>query len=103
MILISTIIPTLLWADLRNEYIWLVTAILVTFGIIGYLDDIRKLRGVNNKGVPGRTKLLLEIGCALVVSVLIYQRALSRPSSPYPFSSMPLPTWGSSISRSASS
>ena len=53
VILISTIIPTLLWSDLRNEYIWLVTTILVTFGIIGYLDDIRKLRGVTTREGPG--------------------------------------------------
>ena len=94
VILISTIIPTLLWADLRNEYIWLVTAILVTFGIIGYLDDIRKLRGVNGKGVPGRTKLLLEIGCALVVSVLIYSKGTFATELAIPFFKHATPNLG---------
>ncbi len=72
VILVATIIPTLLWSDLTNEYIWLVTATLVMFGIIGYFDDIRKLKGLNGKGVPGRTKLLLEIMCAAAVGLLIY-------------------------------
>ncbi len=75
VILVATIIPTLLWSDLRNEYVWLVTATLVMFGLIGFMDDIRKLRGQNGKGVPGRTKLLLEIVCALAVSLLIYFKA----------------------------
>ena len=74
VILIATIIPTLLWADCRNEYMWLVTGILVTFGLIGYFNDIRKLRGLHGKGMPGRTKLILEIGCALTVSVLVYAK-----------------------------
>lgn len=85
VILIATIIPTLLWADLREEYIWIVTGVLITFGIIGYLDDIRKLRGLNGKGVPGRTKLLLEIGCAFVVSVLIYAKGTFATQLAIPF------------------
>jgi phospho-N-acetylmuramoyl-pentapeptide-transferase len=51
VILVATIIPTLLWADLRNEYIWMVTAALVMFGIIGYFDDIQKLKGLNGKEI----------------------------------------------------
>ncbi len=72
VILVATIIPTLLWADLKNEYIWMVTATLIMFGIIGYFDDIRKLKGLNGKGVPGRTKLFLEIACAAAIGLLIY-------------------------------
>jgi phospho-N-acetylmuramoyl-pentapeptide-transferase len=72
VILIATIIPTFLWADLRNENIWIVIGTLVVFGLIGYMDDIRKLKGSNRKGVSGRTKILLEIGCALAIGLLIY-------------------------------
>jgi phospho-N-acetylmuramoyl-pentapeptide-transferase len=85
VILIATIIPTLLWSDLRDEYIWLVTGVLVTFGIIGYLDDIRKLKRIGGKGVPGRTKLLLEIACASVVSILIYSRGTFATQLAIPF------------------
>jgi phospho-N-acetylmuramoyl-pentapeptide-transferase len=73
VILIATIIPTLLWADLKNLYIWLVIGTLVVFGFIGYMDDIRKLRGSNrNKGLSGKTKLAMEIGCALIVGLIVY-------------------------------
>ncbi|HQH43788.1 MAG TPA: hypothetical protein PLJ17_08400, partial [Syntrophorhabdaceae bacterium] len=43
VILISTIIPTLLWSDLRNYYIWLVTFTLLSFGGVGFADDLKKL------------------------------------------------------------
>src|SRR5208283_1284101 len=39
VILIATILPTLFWADLRNEYIWFAVATLVAFGAIGFVDD----------------------------------------------------------------
>ncbi len=85
VILLATIIPTLLWADLRNQYVWLVTGVFVAFGLIGYLDDIRKLKGLNGKGMPGRTKLLLEIACALAVSVLIYGKGTFATQLSIPF------------------
>jgi phospho-N-acetylmuramoyl-pentapeptide-transferase len=75
VILVATIIPTLLWSDLTNEYVWLVTATLVLFGAIGFMDDFRKLRGQNGKGVTGRTKLGLQVICALAVGGLIYTKA----------------------------
>ncbi len=85
IILVATIIPTLLWADLRNQYIWLVIATLIMFGFIGYADDIRKLKGTNGKGVSGRTKLLLQIACALVIGVFIYSKGsfLTQLSIPF--------------------
>jgi phospho-N-acetylmuramoyl-pentapeptide-transferase len=85
VILIATIIPTLLWADLRSGYIWFATATLVMFGAIGFVDDFRKLRGQNNKGVSGKTKLLLQVASALVVSLLIYFKGsfLTQLSIPF--------------------
>jgi len=85
VILVATIIPTLLWADLRNEYVWLVTGVFVVFGIIGYLDDVRKLKGLNGKGMPGRTKLLLEIAGALAVSGFIYGKGTFVTQLSIPF------------------
>ena len=72
VILVSTIIPTLLWADLRNYYIWIVTFTLLSFGGIGFMDDIKKLRSANGKGIPGRTKLYLQIFFAFLISILLY-------------------------------
>ena len=85
VILIATIIPTLLWADLRNEYIWFAMATLVVFGAIGFVDDFRKLKGRENKGVSGKTKLLLQCASGLAVSLLIYFKGsfLTQLSIPF--------------------
>jgi phospho-N-acetylmuramoyl-pentapeptide-transferase len=78
VILISTIIPTLLWADLTNYYIWVVTFALLSFGAIGFIDDITKLRGKGknggngNKGISARTKFILQILSAVTISALLY-------------------------------
>lgn len=74
-ILISTIIPTLLWADLKNTYIWVVTFALLSFGAIGFVDDLTKLhRKQNGKGMAGRSKLVLQIIFGLMIAVFLYLR-----------------------------
>ena len=85
VILIAAIIPTLLWADLRNGYIWFAMATLVMFGAIGFMDDFSKLRGQKNKGVSGKTKLLLQVASGLAVSLLIYFKGsfLTQLSIPF--------------------
>lgn len=74
VILVSTIIPTLLWADLWNTYIWLVTFALLSFGAIGFMDDVRKLKHQAGKGISGRTKLSLQILFAFMISIYLYGR-----------------------------
>ncbi|MGA3173747.1 MAG: phospho-N-acetylmuramoyl-pentapeptide-transferase [Syntrophorhabdales bacterium] len=85
VILIATIIPSLLWADLRNEYIWIATLTLLMFGAIGFIDDFRKLRGQKGKGVSGRTKFLLQCASALAVSLLIYNKGAFLTQLSIPF------------------
>ncbi len=78
VILIATIIPTLLWSDLTNYYTWVVIFALISFGTIGFIDDITKLRGSSsnggggNKGITARAKLMLQICSALTIGALIY-------------------------------
>ena len=72
LILFSLIIPTLLWCDLSNRFVWVVLAITSAYGLIGFLDDYRKLR-VSKKGLPGRTKLILQgIVTVAVVAYIFY-------------------------------
>jgi len=85
VILIAAIIPTLLWADLRNGYIWFAMATLVMFGAIGFVDDFRKLKGQKNKGVSGKTKLLLQVASGLAVSLLIYFKGAFLTQLSIPF------------------
>jgi phospho-N-acetylmuramoyl-pentapeptide-transferase len=60
LILISVLIPTVLWADPRNVFVWATTTVTVGYGVIGYLDDYLKIKAKNSKGVPGRYKLLAQ-------------------------------------------
>lgn len=76
LIVTSIIVPTLLWADLRNPYV--ATAVLSTlcFAAIGFSDDFLKVVRRRNLGLRGRTKLILQTLTAVgVAAVLILLRA----------------------------
>ena len=61
LILIAITISTLLWADLKNGYVWAVLLVTGGFGMVGFVDDYLKLTQRNTKGLPGRAKLIAQI------------------------------------------
>ncbi len=61
LILLSVLVPTILWCDVSNVFVWGTTAVTVGYGVIGYLDDYLKIKAKNSKGVPGRYKLLGQV------------------------------------------
>jgi phospho-N-acetylmuramoyl-pentapeptide-transferase len=63
LILLSLLLPTVLWADLRNPFVLATTAVTAGYGVIGYLDDYLKIKKKTSGGLPGRYKL---IGQALI-------------------------------------
>jgi len=71
LILLALAISTLLWADLRNGYVWVVLWVTVGFGAIGFGDDFLKLTKRDSKGLPGRLKLAAQVGIALVAGLAI--------------------------------
>jgi len=71
LILLALTVSTLLWADLANPYVWILLAVTVSFGLIGFFDDYRKLTRRSHHGLPGRLKLLIEIGVAAVACVAL--------------------------------
>jgi phospho-N-acetylmuramoyl-pentapeptide-transferase len=76
LIIISIVIPTLLWADLRNSYIWIAIFTLVAYGIVGFLDDYAKVAKRQNLGISGRRKMAYQIGLAFLVAlVLMFMRS----------------------------
>ncbi len=71
IILFGLAIGTLLWADLRNDYVWAVLMVTVSFGVIGVIDDYLKLVSRSPHGLPTKVKLLAEIIIAAGVAFWI--------------------------------
>ena len=65
LILVAILVATLLWADLKNIYIWVVLLITAGFGAVGWVDDYRKVVHRNPKGLSARTKLFWQSLIAL--------------------------------------
>ncbi len=75
MILVSVIASTLLWADLSNIYTWVVLFVTISFGLIGFLDDFRKLTKRSHHGVPGKVRLAFQIIVGAAATYIITQNA----------------------------
>jgi len=68
MVLLAITVSTLLWSDLKNPYVWAVFAVTLGYGAIGFADDYLKVSKRNTKGLPGKTKLVLEFALAGIVA-----------------------------------
>ncbi|AAS96979.1 phospho-N-acetylmuramoyl-pentapeptide-transferase [Nitratidesulfovibrio vulgaris] len=75
----------LLWADLRNPYIWLTLLVFTGFGFIGFLDDYTKLRRRNNKGLTASAKFLWQVGVAVAAMYLLVQLPAYSTKLAFPF------------------
>jgi phospho-N-acetylmuramoyl-pentapeptide-transferase len=79
LILVSVIVTTLLWADLTNHYVWVALATLTGFGVIGWVDDWRKVVEKNSRGLPSRWKYFWQSLIGIAVAVYLWNSA-SLPS-----------------------
>lgn len=80
MILISLCVSTLLWADWKNTFVWVVLGITIVFSLIGFSDDYLKVSKKNSSGMRGKLKLLLEFSCAFI-AVWIITKATVEPTA----------------------
>ncbi len=71
LILLALITGTLLWADLSNQFVWIVLLVTVGFGTIGFADDYLKVTQRHHRGLPGSLKLLAQFAIALAATVWI--------------------------------
>ncbi|MGC1300473.1 MAG: phospho-N-acetylmuramoyl-pentapeptide-transferase [Alloacidobacterium sp.] len=87
LICIAILLPTLLWADLSNPFVWLVMGSTLAFGAIGFADDYIKVVKRRNLGLTARAKLGYQILASLAISITliamqmqgIYSTKLSVP------------------------
>ena len=75
LILVSIVITTLLWADLSNRYIWVVLLTTIGFGVIGWVDDYRKVVHRNSKGLSARAKFFWQSVIAFAVAYYLVSTA----------------------------
>jgi phospho-N-acetylmuramoyl-pentapeptide-transferase len=81
LIVAAIMIPTILWADLRNPYVLLALGATLAFGTIGFVDDYNKVVRKRNLGLTARRKFLLQVltcvGVAVVLAILQAEGAYS--------------------------
>ncbi len=71
LIIISILVPTLLWANLRNVYVWIALFGLLSFGLIGFWDDYTKIRRRQNQGLSIKQKFSLQVLVALTIGLIL--------------------------------
>ncbi len=72
MILGSVVLSTLLWADLRNRYVWLSLLIMLWLGFVGFIDDYLKLNKKNSKGLTALNKFLGQTAVGIGIGIFLY-------------------------------
>ena len=73
LIVAGIVVPTLLWASLKNRYVLIAVAVTIILGSLGFLDDYLHVVRKTPKGLLGRYKLLIQIAVGLVVGLILYQ------------------------------
>ena len=71
LICVAIIIPTILWADILNPYIWIVLFVTAAYGAIGFIDDYRKLAKKRNLGLTSKEKFAAQFIVAALVALAI--------------------------------
>jgi len=72
LILLAITAGTLLWADLRSHYVWVVLGVTLAYGLIGFVDDWRKLTRRDPRGLSARAKFIGQTLVALVAAASLH-------------------------------
>jgi phospho-N-acetylmuramoyl-pentapeptide-transferase len=78
LILLSVLVPTMLWADVHNDFVVATAAVTAGYGVIGYIDDRLKITKKNTKGLAGRYKL---IGQTLIATLALLYVFADHPQT----------------------
>ena len=75
LILVAILVSTLLWSDLTSRFVWIVMFVTAGFGIVGWVDDYKKLALGNSKGLSARHKYLWQSVIALTAAYILFTTA----------------------------
>ncbi|MES9855842.1 MAG: phospho-N-acetylmuramoyl-pentapeptide-transferase [Sedimenticola sp.] len=75
LLLVGIAVSTLFWSDLGNRYVWVVLMVTLLFGVIGFIDDYKKLVLQNSKGLAAKHKYLWQSIVGLGAAYLLYTTA----------------------------
>ncbi|NNF15844.1 MAG: phospho-N-acetylmuramoyl-pentapeptide-transferase [Gammaproteobacteria bacterium] len=75
LILVSVTVSTILWSDLGNRFVWVVLFVTLAFGLIGFVDDYKKLVLKNSRGISARAKLVSQTAAAAIAAGWLYSQA----------------------------
>ncbi len=88
LILFSVVLPVLLWNDLSNGFVWLTLFVLIGFGIIGFVDDYKKVILKDKKGIKPSHKFFVQIAIGLAAGYALFSGMVNdqfRPVVMFPF------------------
>jgi phospho-N-acetylmuramoyl-pentapeptide-transferase len=72
MILASLGVSVLLWSELDNRFVWILLGLTAGYGVLGFIDDYKKVTQGHSGGVSVRTKLIWQVVLAFIVAIAIY-------------------------------
>jgi phospho-N-acetylmuramoyl-pentapeptide-transferase len=81
LILTAIAVSTVLWADLENHFVWIVLFVTLSFGVIGYVDDYKKLVLQNPAGISVKQKLFWQSAAAITAAIALYVTATDEVST----------------------
>jgi phospho-N-acetylmuramoyl-pentapeptide-transferase len=83
LVIIAVVGSTLLWSNLTNSYVWLILLITVSYGLLGFWDDYRKIK--KGTGISGKTKLIVQGAIAVVAAGVLFTVGDFTPQLTLPF------------------
>lgn len=75
LILVAITVTTLLWADIQNRYVWVVLSVTLLFGLVGWVDDYKKLVLKSSKGLSAKYKYFWQSVIGLSFAIFLYVSA----------------------------
>jgi len=94
LLLAGILIPTLLWSELTNSYIWIVLLTTLGFGVLGFLDDHKKIRDKNGMGIKARYKFPVQLAMGLITSLILFYSIDHDSRLIFPFFKKAMPDLG---------